>query len=589
MKIPIQNTWRQENDGEIFGSLNSSFNLDLFTDRGRLKISPRFMYTTSVNEQTDLLTPVAFKRVSLVSNEKWYIISGSAVTGDAVSVKIYVGGPEPDDVFIPDTATGTPDLSTSSTPDLETFAATNGDLRLYAAAGALDRQDANGADWDTVTSLSSSGGAPLIKFAGRLYYKYDYRSMGSIDDAETAVNPSGTPNTNSFALRLLSGLVITCGRANSSFIWLGTLAEKGQLAKVIKWNGETTNPAASYEIPAQSILAMTIKDDQPWIIDSQGEIWGFNGGTFVKKARLPFQYLKKLISPLGDATLKLVHYNGMITKDNGDILILVNATYADGTSDPLVPSGLWIYNDQNGLYHAGSMSKWKYGTTTTAIDYGYLVIDEVGALGIAESYDSTSDGRIMAGAKIATTMAAVFIDNADNNKQKAGWFTTPWIYSTEVKDNFNKTFSRSKEFGAVGDKFVLKYRTEKVAPALIDATWVSSESFTTVTDISAKEGYEVQVLTGIGAGKTAHITDVYFSDGVYNATVDETFSGATGSATMRLENWTKSSTYDGTDDNWEFNLDSTKTKIQLKMSIIVTGDWYLHDLNLANTSNQPAK
>jgi hypothetical protein len=587
MKLPNpqRNTWLQYNGGD-FGDLSRSFNLNLSQKRGDIKISPRFMYTTNGNDDSDFQVPIAFKKVNQSSNNKWYIANPTT---------IFVGGTEPDDGFTQDVATGTPNLGSSSTPDMETFYSTvaNGEA-LFAASNTLDRQDIDGADWDqmTVSGMASSGGAPMIKFAGRLYFKFDYRSMASINSAETAVVPNGTPNTAQYAFRMSdSEDAITCGRANSQYIWLGTRGTKGRNCRVVKWNGSSTLASSVYEIPAQAILSMTIGDnDFPRIIDNNLVIWEFNGGGFVKVARFPMKYNKRLASPNAVPTQWLVHYNGMMTDESGDILILANPKYADGTFEPQAPAGLWILNTENGLYHAGSMSIWDYGVTETATDYGQAILTGVGALVRADSYDATVDARYLAGASLTalSDKAAAFISNLLDDKQKAGHFVTAWEYSEELKDNFNKFISRFKNFASEGDEIHAKFRTKEVDALSISGTWASSSTFNTATDLRNYVGWEVEVKTGIGAGKSAHISTVT-DNGVsgWLVTLDDTFTSASGALTAMVENFKRCGIYDGADDFREFSiLTGASTKVQLKIFAIVTGDWFFHDLNLIRTKQQ---
>ncbi len=590
MKIPDESRkiWLQYNKGD-FGDISASLNLNLSQKKGDLKISPRFMYTTTQNDDNDLQTPFAFKRVSQPgsTNEKWYIGAGSAV---------FVGGAEPDDPFVQDTATGTPNLGSASTPDLEIFASdvVNGEA-LFAASATLDRQDLDGADWDAITSLTNSGGGPFIKFAQRLYYKYDFRSIGSIDSLEVAANPSGTPNTVQYALRVLDISALSCGDANSDSIWLGTIAEKGQKAEILRWNGSSkATLRGRYKIPAQAILSIWIgEDDQPYCIDSKLVIWGFNGGTFVPLDRFPMKYNKKLASPSVTAVNRMVHYNGVEVAENGDVLILANPKYADGTLEKRAPAGVWIFNRENGLYHSGCMTLWDYEAADSLTDFGQLTLNTVGGIAITDSYDSTADGTVMAGASLdaLSDKAAVFINNFNDTKQKAGYFETPFKYASEFVDSLQKLLARFKKFSGATDKIVVKYQTEENDPLAITFDWTTANSIVTSTNITNYSvGDEITIVTGRGGALCAHITQITPQGSDYNVEFDESFTNFSGSGTARLEKWKKSSSYTGTSANkYTFPISPNDIKIKLKVFIIATGDWYLHDLDLVSKTHQPSK
>ena len=53
------------------------------------------------------------------------------------------------------------------------------------------------------------------------------------------------------------------------------------------------------------------------------------------------------------------------------------------------------------------------------------------------------------------------------------------------------------------------------------------------------EGYEVQVIQGTGSSKTAHITRIDNHNTYYTVTLDDTFTGVTGTAKAVIQRWIK--------------------------------------------------
>ena len=70
IKIPYLSKWRQENRGDLFGSIWSSFNIDLTQQRdrqkGNIRITRMLLGATSAT-LTDMGTPVAFKKFNNVT------------------------------------------------------------------------------------------------------------------------------------------------------------------------------------------------------------------------------------------------------------------------------------------------------------------------------------------------------------------------------------------------------------------------------------------------------------------------------------------------------------------------------------------
>lgn len=134
--------------------------------------------------------------------------------------------------------------------------------------------------------------------------------------------------------------------------------------------------------------------------------------------------------------------------------------------------------------------------------------------------------------------------------ESRGYFITPQILSPEVKDDFNELTLKFVPLKHETDKIIIKYRTTDDVRDFITLgdwgiTWTSSTTFTTTqeawaeakTAYDAGKKYEVEILTGGGAGILAHIQNITESSGTYTVTIDETYdnyvSGDIGKAIFR--------------------------------------------------------
>lgn len=590
MRLPqdFGGIWTQFKQG--VGLLWASFNVNLTEWQGKIRIAGRFMINTSsdtdltgANGDADLGVPVAFKRNLGESAENWYCIAGT---------KIFKGTSVPNGAFAEDTATGTPTIG-SSRPDMAIF-----NSLIYVASGNLSRLDLDGTDWDTVTVTGNNTNGPFVVFANRLYFlgTSTLKEFWSINTSEAAAESGqytiNLANASSFGI----GSVV-CAEASNNYIWIGTLAqnENGK-GVVFKWDGSSSSTATPYTLDSYGALAMTIKDDTPWIMDAEGVLRRFNGQVFEEKARLPKKQGKLFKSPFSTATAKLIHYNGMFTRGE-NIYLLLNCTYSDSdaNNEENIPSGVWCYNELNGLHFVGAMSLWVNGTTTEATDFGSFKLNAVGALADAQTVDTTAttNGDMLAGASYfsdaTTAKNAIFINDRNDTKIKAGYIVTEKIFSNQVKDSWGKVIARIRKLLSANDKLIVKYRNSEEDPTHFTGTWTSTTTFTTTTNVSGKEGYELEVLNGVGSGRLSHITTISESMGTYTVTVDETYTGATGTFKGRLQRWRKSSSFANTSDEAPiFPLTDLGASnwLQLKIYLIATGRDEIHDLLLGEKTNQ---
>ncbi len=131
-----------------------------------------------------------------------------------------------------------------------------------------------------------------------------------------------------------------------------------------------------------------------------------------------------------------------------------------------------------------------------------------------------------------------------------GYFVTPKILGSDVTSDYNTFTLKYRPLLNERDKIIVKYRLEDDNRDFISyedwgITWTSSTTFTTTQEkwSEAKEAfdnskkYEVEILTGAGAGILAHIENITESGGTYTVTLDETYanytSGDIGKAIFR--------------------------------------------------------
>lgn len=610
IKIPSEIGWRQPNTGETQGTIWSSFGLDLVSKPGVVRVSPRMTITT--NEPTDFGLPGGFvffsPRTETTNNYIW-TISGKFVWRSLLTNGL-IGA------FAKDATTATPtgvDAATSCNDDESDIVTYGSQYLIVTTRTNIHTYDNGTTTWvsHNTPPLSSGYLHKMCVYPGQSRIYFTDRDAGtllanSVRSATIAQLLAGTAPTttgSNFLNVATIGIpvtVISTMVAVSDGIWIFTINQDGQSCWAVKWDGVTANVATPHEIKgANAILAAIVIDNVPWVIDSNGQLRYFNGGAFVEApfGRLPIplhQHLTVATSVL--QSQRWLHPNG-ITLDSGRINILVNNKVNDNAGSIIenLPSGVWEYDRNIGWYHKRPLSLYLQSGGSVA-DHGQNRLSRVGALFAMKplATTATAEGVILAGAQYYTnatgTKYAIWTDNTKDNIQKYGYLVTPKIYSSGIRDIWQKLFARLRQLLNSTDKIIAKYRIDDVDPVEATITWVNTTSFTVASaDVpNLAVGDEVEITQGDGGGKCSHVTAIT-GTATKTVTVDETYTGiTTNTAKARFQKWRKMSAFTSqTDDVAEFPFDNiTSPWVQIKLCMQFTGKDEVNDLIIANETQQ---
>lgn len=594
IKLPQNGKFVQPNNSNLLGSIWSSFNIDLNSNKGSLKVSPRMKMCGSsdtgfTNGNADMGLPVAFKILNNGSGvNQIYALCGAY---------IFENDGTPNRTFTKNSTTGFP-TTLGLNSDMEIFS--NTATYIYVTPHEEDKiyYLSESKAWANFTqSLDSTSVHLLITFENRMYVT----NLHSIIYSWSTYNGSDmvSNGTSDYSLQLgnSNANTISTLRSTSSRVWIGTVNLRGNKGYIYEWDGVTggTNIALgnglfkAYRLESAGVVACVIKNDIPYFMDVEGNLLEFNGVTFNKIASLPVER-KLLGNSLVASNARYIHPNG-ISLINGNINILVNATNRDygSTQNENCPSGIWEYTKENGFVHKHGVNRSPTDALTT--DYGQFRVSAVGALSDMNIRETTStvNGTLLAGATYytdaTTTKNGIFYNDNNNTEAKTGYFVTPKILSADIQDTWGKLALRFKRLNS-GDKIIVKYRVIDADPTEVTATWATTTTFTTTTNVLGKEGYEVEIIQGYGGGKTAHITTIDVDGGTYTVHLDETITGATGTAKARIQNWIKLKEFSTVNaDYFTENLEKSNVWIQFKVYFEVTGEDEFYDLSLTNISN----
>jgi len=567
--IPKNNKYSQVNDGEINGTLSSTFCCDFEKNRGQLSPATRVPLVSSESD-----VPTAFAGP--------YLASIGAITTDRYWATVDSGVRQstgPFRAWSDDDESGKPADLSSANSDIILY-----NNRLYVSgstAGNLYRRTSS--SWTTIASATNGTDPNLMTIYGdKLYITSDGDKIHSMDDAE-AVSTSGSYTFN-LGNVVSKNHTISCIRAVSDGIWFGTVNDASGRALVYKWDGVTANVADNvYQVDAKGVMSIVIQNDRPYIVDSKGALSTFNGSYFQEIARLPMEDERLEGFDRGD-NARFIHPNGMAVIDE-QIHILVNNTPTDSNSkvSDRTHSGVWVFDEGIGLIHKHAICQTEADDLK---DMGVLELSEVGAIypaiqGIRDDYDEYT--KFLAGATVytdaTTEQSGVFCHIEDDNNRdftdiiKSAHFTTTKIQATQAQESWQNIIATYESMSNATDKIVVKYRNQNGDPTRATITWTSETTFDSTEDLSSVSvGDEITVVRGTGAGWLAHITAIAESGGTYTVTLDETITGATGTAVVKVQTWNKiADISDTVGDFSRHAIGAESTWIQFKVFLVGTG------------------
>jgi len=605
--IPNQQTktFVQSNTSDVLGTMQNSFNIDLQENVGKMRVGKRLIPQTDDSLiSASMYCPIAFAYFKVSSNEYIYSLVGNETSTGYTCRQIGLQNNASQD-----TTTNAP-ANIYGGSDM--LVASNG----YLYVTGLDKlYEHDGTNWSATTrALNSSSNQVhmMTNFNSRIYVT-DNGSL--IKSCAASTTMGAIVSTGAYTLQLgnTETNYITWLRASASRIWIGTVNRAGGKGRVYSWDGVSEIPTASYRLESSGALSCVIKDDIPYIVDTNGDLLAFNGGNFQKLTGFYRKNRKtKLAFPAISRNRRFIHPNGMSVIDSR-VNILINNLNNDftGTIEETIHSGVYEYTPENGLVHKHALTLSPDYPATTITDYGQVRVKLVGALSemtIPDSPISTTNGSFLAGARVftdaTTEQGYIFYDDTNDTQQKYGYFITPQVESSQLTDTWQKIFVKHKKLINSSDRIYIKSRSEEDTGVEATITWTSTTTFTVLNSAVVVSDYwtsgtggEIEITQGIGGGKCSHITNAVNNAGTWTVTVDETYTGATGTSKARFMKWNKLKTITNEESISnqvqqfaEFPIgtsDQTDTFIQFKICFLFTGKNELHSLNIISKTNQP--
>lgn len=576
IRFPIKSIWRQFNQGELFGDIWSSFNLDLTSNKGKIRISPQTVILKSGNDDSNIVYPIAFKKTLALdgSTFKWWCLGGT---------KLFVEQNANALDFAADATSNTP-TTNHLYSDIDEF--NNSLIASFSDDLAKLTSGVWTASWwknsgQLNQSALGQNPHPVHVAFNNLLLIGDGNKLHTVD----INNNVDTGGASGARITLKPELQIIWIRSSRSKIFIGCRNIAGRSAEIIEWDGQSVNFNENYKINSSECYSGIIKDDICYAINGWGELLEYNGGGFQPIDNLPILY-NKLHRWADSFTIpNLVHRNGMAII-NGNINILVNSAINISPYNNIenMRGGIWEYTKETGLYHRYSISK----PASSKTEFGTSVMVKSGALVSLYPTIGSSFGQFLAGANlytedggdVSTTIGVIVNLDSGDTVLKSGYLTTPWIPAQEVEEAWDKLWLLYTKFLSSSAKVNFKFRISKKTFNVFDrgvtgCIWTSTTSFTTTSSDGSLllVGDEIEVISGVGAGLVAHIIAISLSSGIYTITIDETCTGATGKLTVMAFNFTKlDSIQDIVSSFKRVSISQTSPLIQFKIVMFGVGN-----------------
>ncbi len=544
----------QPNQGEIFGQLWGSYNLDLISNRGMIRVAPQSIVKMANNSgftgyDIDFGLGEAVVRTSADGTDRWWMIAGLYLFKRGFGW----GGSD----WAKDAISGTPTM-TPGISDAVDFA---GALVVTQDTGL---QKLVAGTWSGFGTLTTGIRHPLrVGFDGNLAVGND----NIIQVYDTSYNVNSTRLTFPKQFRCL------WIRSSANAYYFGCQNMKGGKGKVFVWYGKSAGYDGDYDTDGQIPLAGTIDIlGVCHTITEKGLLLGFSGAGFKEVARLPIADNK-----VYQMTSANIHPNGMTLID-GQIHVLLSQMLNSNTDSPLenMMAGVWNFNKDNGLTHRYSITK---ALNSNIKDYGSPIVYQTGVLYEVE----TQYGKFIAGVELFTdnitthVKLIVSLDTADTIT-KQGFLITSEIPGSEIEETWQKLYLMFSKLASSNHRIWLRYRLDKTAGlwegfSSVSGTWASTTTFTSASNALAI-GDEIMITSGEGSGMCALITGKTGpSGGLYTYTIDQTQTNASGAMSYRKTDWLKlGNPVSSQALRWQdFPLDDESSMIQLKVILLGAG------------------
>jgi len=478
----------QANKGDYIGNVFNSYNIDLDSNPGTIKVSRKL---TRVLDSTQWGTDEIIQALQIHDGD-YYVATSDSVFRCSVNSD-------------PTIDTNWSNINTLSLEDLglETDMASFNGLLLISLGtdimswiGALKDDDW----WDTTTS----GTALTASFTHTMEVLRSGVDTLFVTDKNVVRYYNTAAGHTAITLDTL--MTANCLTPSLDRMWVGTFTEVENNAYVYELRVGDTQALQSYKVDGRVCLTAFTYGNTPFVITDRGYIQGFDGAGFKTVAQFPWATASKVMEGCrpgqvqDSATSKAIHPKGArvsgkycyiyVNTDDEYVTSAVNLT-------PRAASGVWVLDlETYSLTH-------RYALNEDESTFGTHKVDRSGPVLIT----NTPQTRIMVGGSIKDT-EGVWMESDVINQ---GYFTTVRHESGSIEDIFEKVVVKADQLDAT-ESITLKHKDisfSNLPLEIQDITWLNATQFNTLATLTnVAIGDEVEICAGFAAGEVCHITAI---------------------------------------------------------------------------------
>lgn len=547
---------RQVNSGDVFGELHETFNIDLTSSQGKIKVSKKLAAT--LLEGVNIGTPNGVCDFIIWDGDYY------AFTEDEVYTCSVQEDPTNPANWSEESEIGDLDINSSVAPfGGNLLISDNTDIARWTGSVYTG-------DWwtSTVSGPALTTGYPHVLETLRTAQETVF-----VTDKNIIRYYNVTSGHDSFTLQ--ADLVASCLASSlSGSMWAGTYNETSGDAMVYELQQGETIATSAYPVNATAVLAIWTKNNIPYIVTERGEVQQFNGAGFSTIAEFPFKYTGRALDGIRSGLIqdsnrsRPIHPRGVrVHRDS--VYINVNTLEAVARSgfastnypvDTRSHSGIWEFN------HRTEVLNHRFSFAHEDEDYGDLVQEFAYPILIV---DNDYTFLIAGGDNDTNSTTNIYLTNDDTPQ---GWFVTSEITSQTVADAYEAVYHKARTLGA-GEEIVTQYRTTKRDTHYGEVSWADTTTFATTDDWSPVEvGDLVRVVKGKSAGNYANITEISSSSSTYTITVDKEIGEAGTSSFLYCDNFKKDPNAYTTADGEYKKIGGYGTSPWIQFAVFLKGD-----------------
>jgi hypothetical protein len=513
----------QSNEGDYRGNIWSTFNIDMDSNHGVMKVSKRLERVLGADDiGSDIVQALQ------IHDGDYYVTTNDRVLSCSVS----------DD---PTDASNWSTISTlgSENLGLETDTVSFSNLLLFSLGTDIMSWDGTTKDDDWWTNTVGAGSLTSQTPHIMEVIRTQKDTLFVTDGSEVRYYEDGG---NVTAIQISPQQTATCLTSSLSRMWVGSSTEVEEYAQVYEIVVGEDFYEKGYPVDGRVCLAMFTYKNTPFVITDSGYIQAFNGAGFQTVSMFPWATESQvmegcrpgLVQPF--PTARAIHPKGAKVKGkycyiyvNTDDEFIANDRKLDARS----PSGVWVLDlETYSLTH-------RYALTEKSTDFGQHVTNRSGPLLVT----NTPDTRLMVGGS-AVDEKGVWMESETANQ---AYFTTIRHESGTVADTFETLVIKADTLGE-NDSVELKYKpiTRTNFPLTItDITWLNETQFTTTNTLTGVQdatdevsGDEVEIILGHRAGNLANIVSIEGGT-TKTVTIDESYGVLNEKSDVQIDRWLK--------------------------------------------------